>query len=883
MPRPFRFVPLVLALALGAAVPIASQVPSEDRGTSGAWQAILKLTTTASAMHTMAHPDDEHGGMVARLSRRDGVRMAMLQLNRGESGDNAIGDELFDGLGLIRTEELLVADRYYGTDRQYFTTVIDYGFSKRLEEAFDKWGRDDVLRDVVRLVRMNRPWVLISRFQGNERDGHGNHQTAGVVTRLAFEAAGDPSRFPEQIAEGLRPWKPFKIYVGVRDDQPWNLRIDTGEPSPWLGDSYENFARYGLSFQRSQNGGQYFPRFGPSYGLYERVGARVPVAEKESGFFEGIDTTIPALFKTLGTPAPAGAEAALARIDASVKAAMRAFSITDPSAAAAPLAEGLTATREALTLSAGEPEAAFVLGIKEQQFQDAITAALGLELSAFARPAGVPEPTGPFAAFAPPPVMGNVVPGDSFEIRASLVNRARVPIQVSEIALDTPDAWTARPTSNPAGPLELNDVAERRFDVTLSPKAALGSRPYFHRASLRENHYTLDDPSQFGRPAREPAATAVVRYTVSGVPVTVRSVVQRRESRRPFGYATLELQVVPAVSVQVGPTSAIVPLEAARKSVTLSVDLLNNRASGLKGIVAPRLPAGWTATPPSHDFSFARAGERAAFQFEVTLPSIDSKPYAVTVVATANGTEFTEGYQVIEHRDLETRYLYRPSTTEVRGIDVKTVSGLHVGYVMGIGDQVPDGIAQLGYDVTLLDEAALASGDLSRFDAIMTGTRAYAVRKDLVTYNQRLLDYARNGGNLIVLYNTQELDPKQFAPYPGELTQRAEEVSEEDSPVQILAPSNQAFTWPNRITTADFDGWVEQRGSKFWATWDERYTPMIETHDIGQDPQRGGWLSAPYGKGHYTYFAYAFHRQLPYGVPGAYRLLANVLALNKAP
>jgi hypothetical protein len=236
---------------------------------------------------------------------------------------------------------------------------------------------------------------------------------------------------------------------------------------------------------------------------------------------------------------------------------------------------------------------------------------------------------------------------------------------------------------------------------------------------------------------------------------------------------------------------------------------------------------------------------------------------------------------VIEHRDLETQYLYHPAATDVRSVDVKIAPKLKVGYVMGIGDEVPAGIAQLGASVTLLGEPDLARGDLRQFDAIVTGTRAYAVRDDLKTYNRRLLDYVKDGGNLIVLYNTQELIPNEFAPYPGVLTARAEEVSEEDSPVEILAPAHRVLTTPNAITAADFNGWVEQRGSKFWSEWDRAYTPVIATHDIGQPWQRGGWLTAEYGKGHYTYFAYAFHRQLPYGVPGAYRILANLLSLGK--
>ena len=251
-----RFLLVALATAVVGAASLRA-VPAQDTGASGAWQKILKLTTTASAMHTTAHPDDEHGGMLALLSRRDGVRLSLMTLNRGESGDNAIGAELFDALGLIRTEELLDADRYYGVDRQYFTSVIDYGFSKRLDEALDKWGRENVLRDVVRIIRMDRPLVLVSRFQGNQRDGHGNHQTAGLVTVEAFKAAGDSKMFPEQIAEGLRAWQPMKVYIGgVRENEEWNVRVDAGEYSPWLGDSYSNFAAIGLSFQRSQNSGR---------------------------------------------------------------------------------------------------------------------------------------------------------------------------------------------------------------------------------------------------------------------------------------------------------------------------------------------------------------------------------------------------------------------------------------------------------------------------------------------------------------------------------------------------------------------------------------------------------------------------------------------------
>ena len=265
-----------LALSGGSGV-LAVGLP-QDQGASGVWQRLLKLKTTASAMHTTAHPDDEHGGVLSQLSRGQGARLSLLTLNRGEAGDNSIGSELFDGLGLIRTEELIDAGRYYGLDDQYFSTVADYGFSKTMDEALGKWGKENVLRDVVRVIRMNRPFVLISRFQGTTRDGHGNHQTAGIITQEAFKAAGDPKMFPEQIAQGLRPWQPMKVYIGgQRENEEWTIRVDPGAYSPWLGESYNNFSRIGLSFQRSQNSGRLQLSRGPQYGYYKRVGSTVKI------------------------------------------------------------------------------------------------------------------------------------------------------------------------------------------------------------------------------------------------------------------------------------------------------------------------------------------------------------------------------------------------------------------------------------------------------------------------------------------------------------------------------------------------------------------------------------------------------------------------------
>ncbi|HEY7284065.1 MAG TPA: PIG-L family deacetylase [Vicinamibacterales bacterium] len=867
---------LVLLSAVVLTAAVATEPLPQDRGAPGVWQKLLRLQTTASVMHTTAHPDDEHGGVLAWLSRGLGARVSLATLTRGESGDNAIGPELFDAVGLIRTEELRRADQYYGVDRQYFATVVDYGFSKRLDEALEKWGKEAVLRDLVTIIRIDRPLVVISRFQGNARDGHGNHQAAGLLTRDAFRAAGDPNVFPEQIARGLSPWRPLKLYMGgVRADEDWTLRVDSGQYSPWLGDSYSNVARLGLAFQRSQNGGRVPRAPGPAYNYYKRLVSNVAAPDREASFFDGIDTSVTAILRMLGRPESAPVAPLLASISEHVANAVRAFTASDPGACVPALARGLDATREAIRRASADPDIVFILKVKEQQFQDAINAALGVELTAVAQRAPAGESAGP-------PAFGPVVPGQTFDVRATFSSPSAAAAG-AELALTSAQNWLVRGAAQStvaASPGTHGAVLTQQFSVTV-PADASFSRPFFTRASIAESRYLVNDPTQLYRPAAAPPLIASARYSIDRVPVEIRQEVTRLESNVPYGDEIRELSVLPALAVNVSPSRLIVPLAHGTSPAHVRVEIINNADGISSGALRLEAPPGWSVTPSSTPFSFSRAGERTTFAFSIAVPALDAAEYSIRAIASADGKSFSEGYEVIQHRDLETRYLFRDAVIKIRGIDVKMSPDLTVGYVMGIGDEVPAAIAQLGARVQLLAEKDLADGDLQRFDAIVTGTRAYAVREDLRTANRRLLEYVRNGGNLIVLYNTQEYVPSTYAPYPGQLTARAEEVSEEDAPVRVLQPTHPVFSTPNRITAADFDGWIEQRGSKFWSEWDRAYTPMIESHDRGQEPQRGGWLWARYGKGQYTYFAYAFHRQLPYAVPGAYRLLANVLSLGK--
>lgn len=863
----------------------------QDQGSPGLWQKLLKLNTTASALYTCAHPDDEQGGVLAYLSRGQGVRMAMLQLNRGEAGANAIGPELFDGLGMIRTQELLLADAYYGLDDQYFTTMIDYGFSKSLEEALDQWGRENVLRDVVRVIRINRPLILISRFYGGAQDGHGNHQTAGVITQAAFEAAGDPNVFPEQIRdEGLRAWQPLKVYRsnlyprGAFRGGPnppehrWQVRVDAGEYSPWLGDSYQNFSRVGLSYQRSQNGGRLRRGQGSNWEYFERVHSTLDLPEKESGFFDGIDTSLPGIFKVLGEEPRPDVLTLLHDAQDQVQEALSAFNIRNTAAVVPALTTGLNRIRQALNAVSDLPDAAFMLRIKERQFMDAINTALGIDIEAVGVPAGTSDDTSPFAST---PTMGVVVPGQNFQVNVSLLNPSDIPIQVRNTNLEAVSSdWRFQRNGPGSASLVSNGHENWNFNVTVPLDAQLGNR-YFYRDSIKESHYKVRDPRYLHRATRPPVLSVVADYEVDGERVELRDAVRTEESNLPYGNDWRELKVAPAIVVNIDPEMQIVPLKGKNRRVQVSVGLLNNNDKPIAGQLQLEIPDGWKVQPESSSFSFSQPGQRENFNFTVSMPGVQAQDYMIRAKATAGGKDYSTGYQIIKHRDYETTYIYRDATLTVRGIDVEIAPNLNVGYVMGVGDEVPSGIEQLGASVQLLNASDLASGNLSQFDAIVVGTRAYAVRDDLITYNQRLLDYAHAGGNLIILYQTQEFIPNKWAAYPAELPRGAEEVSEEDSPVTILAPDYPVFQKPNQITLADFDNWVEQRGSKFFSEWDDAYTPMIETYDRGQEPQKGGWLIAKYGDGYYTYFAYAIHRQVPYGVPGPYRIFANLLSLGK--
>jgi LmbE family N-acetylglucosaminyl deacetylase len=887
-----------------------------DSGVAALWQSLQKLHTRASLLMVTAHPDDEDGGMLTYESRGQGTTVTLLTLNRGEGGANLMSSDYFDALGLVRTQELLAADRYYGAN-QFWTGVVDYGFSKTKEECLQQWGHDRVLGEVVRVVRMTRPLIITSVFVGGRTDGHGNHQVSGQMAQEAFNAAGDPNKFSEQLQEGLRPWKPIKDYArvpfmpvtekGIYDyaDGKYypaefknyidgavikgalsaSVEIPEGDYNSLLGLTYAQVASHGLGHQKSQNGGTGLSEAEEDMAPYHRFASSVPAAEKESTFFEGIDISLPGIASLAQGGDARFLKDGLANLNALVERAMNGFSAAHLEAIAPTLAEGLKVTndlRQKVSSSDWSADSKYdithELNIKKAQFENALAESLGISVLATVAPDQ--EPTGPFARFFRNPETFRVaIPGQLFAVKVHTTNPSDVPVQLESVVLGTPqgESWSIDPAKQTANMLKGNQSTDVRFTVHVPPNAAF-TRPYFTRPNIEQPYYDIADAKYLNLPVAPYPLFAKLQFVFNGVPFELSQVVQSVTRITGPGLVAQPLIVGPAISVSIAPQAGIVPLGA--KAFDLSVTIHSNVKGPARGTVKLDLPQGWNA--PEEQFSSAKDGDDQTLSFHVTPGRLEEKPYTITADATYNGQQYREGYHTVGYSGLRPYNLYSPSTYHTTGVNVKVAPGLNVAYIMGAGDDVPQSMVNLGINVHFLTSGDLASGDLSKFDAIILGVRAYAAREDLKTYNGRVLDYVKNGGTVIVQYNTQEYD-HNYGPYPYTMGNNPEEVTDEHSQVEILDPANPVFTWPNKISAKDFENWVEERGSKFLASWDTHYEPLLETHDPGQEPQRGGLLYAKYGKGIYIYNAYAFYREIPEGVPGAYRVFANMISLSKNP
>ncbi|MFZ0277350.1 MAG: PIG-L family deacetylase [Candidatus Sulfotelmatobacter sp.] len=876
----------------------------QDRGILGLRLMLRRLGSTARLMQTVAHPDDEDGGMLTLESRGRGASVLLMTLNRGEGGQNKVGSNLSDVLGVLRTLELLAADEYYGVQER-FSRVADFGFSKSADETFAKWGGHDIaLADMVRVIRTFRPDVLVARFSGTPRDGHGHHQASSILTQEAFRAAADPKRFPEQIAQGLRPWQAKKLYIDnvcgfgamTCPDANWTVKLNTGVPNVDLGGSYVQFAMQGLRHQLSQGSGNWTVEPGDRFTFYKLVDSVEPAKLDKDGhekdFFDGLDTTLPGLAASLGTEGSKlpqlGRE--LTEIAKKIAVASEDAKVNDSTAAAAPLmgiVDGLERIRAEVgksAVSAGAKSDLLArLEEKSEQAETALNEALHITIEATtvsrvdANGTPVKE-----VLRKEPDAMTTVSPGQEFLAAVDFHNGSKQSLVMDGIKLEVPEGWATISDKTKRFSVQPGQDARVVFRLKV-PKNAEYTRPYWHRDNPdtdslnhvdNEKYATLPFPPPVLRARADysvaGAGGAAVKNSIGATVVTEFVDDAGKASARP-------LAVVPAFSVALEPGTQVISAHNGA-STTVTVGVTSNLTHEARGMLQLELPEGWRSEPAQLAVHFARRGDKQDFEFKVFPAGLQEGRAKIRAVLEADGEKFSEGYTLVTREDLGSFYYYQPAVQRVSMVDVQVPHDLKIGYIMGAGDDIPTVLKQVGMDVTLIPAEKLASEGLGQYGTIVLGIRAYDTQPDVVANNKKLLDYVAAGGTLVVQYNTGvgDFNNGHFTPYSAELSRAR--VSVEEAPVEILAPEDRVFHYPNAITARDFDGWIQERGLYFMDKWDEHFKPLLSCHDPGEDAQKGGLLQAEYGKGTYIYTGYSFFRELPAGVPGAVRLYVNLLS-----
>jgi hypothetical protein len=922
----FRHTRLLFAVGLGAGViGLAGMLVAQNRmsfsrvapdgGHIGLGLALRKLSVSGTFMQCPAHPDDETNALFAMFGLGMGLRAIDLQNNRGDGGQNEIGPELFRDMAVLRTSELLAAHRLDGAE-QYFTRAIDYGYSFDPEEVIGKWGRKEIVGDYVRLFRTLRPDVVLTmNIQG--QGGDRAHEATTVLVRESFRAAGDPAMYPEQIQEGLRPWQAKKLYFASGFGGPGGGRggrggrgggrgdsapaatvklapVNTAAYDPLLGRTYAEIGSDARASHKCQGmgglgmmpamaagrgGGRGGAPSGP--GGYQLMDTTISgqMAKDETSLFDGVDTGLAAVAQFAGPKPPEALTAGLEAIVNDARRAQITFDAGNDAGAAEPIEAGLAQLRAlrarlgSLGLSdSARYEIDFRLQNKERDYEEAVLAAHYMTFDALADD-------------------GLVIAGQPVRLSITAVNRGAVNVSVTGVEIAGFD------TSGRCQPGSVKQGGAYACTIEAHiPKSAQPTTPYFHDDYWKHPSnpaINIFDPGvPFGVPFAPTPFRVTLHVKAGEVEVTKELPVEFRYVKDLyFGDKRMELNVVPAFSVRVTPELAVIPVAdgGAAKPVEreIHVSVTNGTKGAAQASVVLELPAGWKAAPASVPLSFAHEDESLSARFQITAPAqVKAGEYtlrAVVTSAAAGDEKFTNGYQEIEYPHVQRRQVIKPAETALKVIDVKVAPNLNVGYIVGVGDQVPPAIEQLGAKVAFIEQDELAWGDLSKHDVIVTGVRAYERRADLRAYNRRLLDYVERGGTVIVQYNKMEFNQAEYGPYPAKVS--GNRVADETVPVKVLAPAHPVFNYPNKIGTATWAGWVQERGLYFLGDKDAKYTDLVSMVDSFKDnpgEKLGSLVEGRYGKGRWIYLGLGLWRQLPAGTDGAYQLLANLISLPKA-
>lgn len=824
----------LVVVSLGESVRAVEAPPALD--SAQVRLALEKLNVLGRVLYIAAHPDDENTGLISYWANGALYDAAYLSLTRGDGGQNLIGPELRDQLGVIRTQELLAARRI-DHGKQFFTRANDFGFSKSADETLRIWDREKILADVVWVVRKFQPDIVVTRFPPEDSTTHGHHTASALLAAEAFRAAGDPKRFPEQL-KFVRPWQPTRLswnswaaFRARSRNEPFDpaglIGLEAGGYQPLLGKSYPEIAAVSRSMHKSQGFGVEIER-GARKEYFKFLDGK-PV--ENGGVFDGIDTTWSRV------PTASG-------VSEKIGALLKSYDATQPSASVPALLE-LRKTLRGLGDDSWATE-------KLSDLDGIIAACLGLHLEAVTEtPAAQP--------------------GGDLTLQVEAINRSPVKVEFKSLRVLKDGAATAVGKT-----LQPNELLIQKTTVSL-PKDLPFSQPYWLRAPGTIGTYAVADQSLIGLPGSPPPFPVDVTLRIGSEAITYSLAPRFRKIERVAGEVSEPLVIEPPAFVEL-PQSVFVFGNAQAKVINLRVIA---SAPKFSSNVALALPAGWKVAPASIPVQLEGAGSEASCTFQVTPPATDGEGILRAVFMSAGERTEAEGRQRIEYSHIEPQTLISPVQAKVVRAKIENKAAL-VGYIPGAGDAIPESLSEIGSDVKILADQDVKAANLARFDAVVLGVRAYNVHPERISaWYPELLVYARQGGVVIVQYNTTPGPKPNELPHPLQVSH--DRVTDESAEVRILAPDHPVMNFPNKITADDFTGWVQERGLYFPDQWDAAWTPILSSNDPGEPPRDGGLLVTRCEKGWFVYTGYSWFRELPAGVPGAYRLFANMISLGKAP
>lgn len=815
---------------------IFAQAP-EKKSSSEIYSSIQKLNFLGTALYVAAHPDDENTRLISYLSNEVKARTGYLSLTRGDGGQNLIGTELRELLGVIRTQELLAARRVDGGE-QFFTRAIDFGFSKHPDETLRIWNEAEIMDDIVGIIRTFKPDVIINRFDhASPGTTHGHHTSSAMLSLEAFDLANNPNVYPEQLAS-VSVWQPRRLFFNTswwfygseenfeKADKSNMLNLNVGTYYPIRGISNNEIAAFASSQHLSQGFGRLSNR-GNENDYIQLLKGDLPV--DKTNIFDGINTTWSRV---------EGGEA----VGKILYAVEKEFDFGNPS-------KHIPQLVAAYKLLQTVPDTYWRVQ-KTKELEEILIASSGLYLEATAAEA--------YSA-----------PNSSLKIDIEAINRSNQNIILKSVGVSY-----SKSILSPNDVLVENQGKLYNLTVTI-PEQASYTSPYWLTEQGNLGMYQVTDKTLIGKPETTRALIADFVLNINGFDLSIQRPVVYRYAKPEKGELYQSFEILPKVAVKIE-DKVLIFSNSEPKQIPVQIKALEHN---FKGVASLNIPDGWRISPEKVALEIAQKGDASTVFFTLSPPEFESEGKIIPIV-TSSGQSYTQELVEINYEHIPKQSVLLPAETKVVRLNILK-AGEHIGYIVGVGDRVPESLEQIGYKVSTIVPASIQEGSLKPYDAIVVGIRAYNVVEELKYKQRYLLDYVKNGGNLIIQYNTagrRGLDFENLAPY--DLHVSSDRVTDENSPIEILDKNHALVNVPNKVSLKDFNGWVQERGLYFPDTWGKEFTPILSMQDPGETPKKGSLLVASYGKGNYIYTGLSFFRELPEGVPGAYKLFANMLSLG---